>query len=74
MRQDILEKLYQNEMYLDYLRYHPKWYYYLDQDPSNFNLFEKVVKQELKITTIDKLDKVQKQINFASALLQYITK
>ena len=74
MREDLLEKLYKNEEYLDYLRRHPKWYYYLDQDPKNYDLFEKVVKRELKITTVDKLDRVQKQINFASALINYISK
>lgn len=74
MREDILKKIYDNEMYLNYLRYHPKWYYYLDQDPKNFEQFEKVVKKELKLTTVDKLDKVKNQINFASAFLKYITK
>ena len=55
MRDDILEKLYNNPVYLDYLRKHPKWYYYLEQNPSNFIFFENTLKKELKITTYDKL-------------------
>ena len=32
MREDILQKIYNNPKYLEYLRYHPKWYYYLDEN------------------------------------------
>ncbi len=71
MRADILEKLYANEVYLEYLRYHPKWYYYLEQNPQNYIVFENKVKQELKLTTYDKLEKMKKQINFASKMINY---
>lgn len=74
MRDDILKKLYENEKYLEYLRYHPKWYYYLDMNPAHFNEFEKIVKKELKITTYDRLESAKKQINFASAMLNYFNK
>lgn len=71
MRDQILQKLYNNPIYLDYLRYHPKWYYYLEQNPNNFVLFERALKKELKITTYDKLEKAKKQINFASKFIEY---
>lgn len=71
MRDEILQKLYSNPQYLEYLRYHPKWYYYLDQNPSNFSKFERQVKEDLKITTYDKLEKARKQIDFASKLIEY---
>ena len=71
MDRDIMDKIYQDERMLDYLRYHPKWYYYLDQNPSNFVKFEKQVKEDLKITTYDKLEKARKQIDFASKLIEY---
>ncbi len=74
MRDDVLKKLYGNEKYLEFLRYHPKWYYYLDMNPAYFDEFEKVVKKELKITTYDKLESAKKQINFASAMLNYFNK
>ena len=36
MDKEILDKIYKSKEYLEYLRYHPKWYYYLDSDPNNF--------------------------------------
>lgn len=74
VREDILQKLYANEEYLDYLRRHPKWYKYLDENPNNYQIFEKVVKKELKITSFDKLERFKKQVNFASALIKYFSK
>lgn len=71
MNEDILRKIYSNPQYLDYLRFHPKWYYYLEQNPNNFSIFERTVKEELKITTYDKLEKLKKQINFATKFMEY---
>lgn len=74
MREDILQKIYSNPKYLEYLRYHPKWYYYLDENPNNYSIFERTVKEELKITTFDKLEKLKKQINFATKFMEYFKK
>ena len=74
MREEILQKLYSNPKYLEYLRYHPKWYYYLDENPSNYPIFEKTVKEELKITTYDKLERLKKQISFVSKFMDYFKK
>ena len=74
MREDILQKLYSNPKYLEYLRYHPKWYYYLDENPNNYSIFERTVKEELKTTTYDKLEKLKKQINFATKFMEYFKK
>lgn len=71
MNEDILRKIYSNPQYLEYLRFHPKWYYYLEQNPNNFSIFERTVKEELKITTYDKLEKLKKQINFATKFMEY---
>mgnify|MGYP003318328879 CR=1 FL=1 len=71
MRDDILEKLYNNPVYLYYLRKHPKWYYYLEQNPSNFIFFENKLKKELKITTYDKLENMKKQISIISKFMDY---
>jgi hypothetical protein len=73
LRDEIIEKLYNNEQYLDYLRRHPKWYYYLDLDPGYFKEFERVVKKALKLTTYDKLEAIKRQVNFASAMINYFT-
>ena len=74
MREEILQKLYQNPKYLEYLRYHPKWYYYLDENPNNYQVFERTVKEELKITTYDKLERLKKQISFVSKFMDYFKK
>jgi hypothetical protein len=73
LRDEIIEKLYNNEQYLDYLRRHPKWYYYLDLDPGYFKEFERVVKKALKLTAYDKLEAIKRQVNFASAMINYFT-
>ena len=44
MRSDILNKIYANNLYLTYLRYHPHWYQILDSNPSMYSSFEKEVK------------------------------
>lgn len=73
MKDEVLIKLYNNPLYLDYLRHNPKWYYYLDQDPKYYNDFEKAVKKALKITTYDKLEAIKNQINFASSMIKYFS-
>lgn len=73
MKDEVLKKLYANPVYLDYLRQNPKWYYYLDLDPKNYNEFEKAAKKALKLTTYDKLEALKNQINFASSLLNYFS-
>ncbi len=70
----ILNKIYNNEYYLKYLREHPKWYYYLDEDVSNFKLFEQTVKKEYKISSYDKLEKLKTQINFFRSIIEYFSK
>ena len=74
MREDILKKIYSDSKYLEYIRYHPKWYYYLDQNPNLFIEFEKALKKELKITTYDKLESLRKKVNFVSSFIKYMTK
>ena len=72
MRDEVIFRLYANEQYLDYLRRHPKWYYYLDLDPQYFSEFERVVKKALKLTTSDRLETLKNQVNFAGSLIKYL--
>ena len=46
---NILSKIYENDIYLEYLRYHPKWYIILNQNPKAYSDFEKVVKNALQL-------------------------
>ena len=68
----ILNKIYENELFLDYLRYHPKWYVILNDKPSLYNEFEKVVKKEYKITSYDKIENFKKQIDFINGIIKYL--
>lgn len=72
MRSDILYKIYSNDLYLTYLRYHPKWYVILNKYPNAYNDFEKELKKELKITTADKIEQLKKQIDFINGMLTYL--
>lgn len=72
MDQLILKVIYQNPDYLNYLRYHPKWYLILERNPSLYKEFEKELKKELKITTYDKIENLKKQINFVNGIIKYL--
>ena len=45
MDQTITTLLYSNPTYLEYLRYHPKWYPILEHQPASYKDFEKQLKQ-----------------------------
>lgn len=72
MDQTILSKIYANDLYLNYLRYHPKWYIILNKNPGAYYEFEKVLKSDLKITTVDKIEQLKKQIDFINGMLNYL--
>lgn len=72
MHYTILEKLYQNETLLRYLRYNPKWYIPLNMNPESYKDFEKEAKVKLKLTTADKIENLKNQINFINGMLKYI--
>ena len=55
----ILDKIYNNDLYLDYLRYNPKWYMILERYPNAFKDFEKKLNQDLKLTATDRIENFQ---------------
>ena len=73
MRADILNKIYANDLYLTYLRYHPQWYQILNDNPNNYSSFEKEVKTTLKITTADKIENLRKQVDFVNGIIKYLS-
>ena len=73
MRSDNLNKIYANDLYLTYLRYHPHWYQILNGNPSMYNSFEKEVKTTLKITTADKIENLRKQVDFINGIIKYLS-
>ena len=72
MNQMVLSRLYQNNLYLTYLRYHPQWYVILNEHPEAYNEFEKELKVNLKLTTYDKINNLKKQVDFISGMLKYL--
>lgn len=72
MRSDILNKIYSNDIYLTYLRYHPRWYVILNEQPDAYSAFEKEVKTTLKITTADKIENLRKQVDFINGIIKYL--
>ena len=72
MIKEVTDKLYSNDIYLNYLRFHPKWYMILERYPESFSEFEKEVKVNLKLTFNDKLNNFKKQVDFVSGLMKYL--
>lgn len=68
----ILDKIYNNDLYLDYLRYNPKWYVILNDNPKLYIEFEKEVKKKYKLTTYDKIENFKKQIDFVNGIVKYL--
>lgn len=62
MVKSVLDKIYSSEIYTNYLRYNPKWYIYLNQDPLTINDFEKEVKTNLKMTSSDKIANLKNKL------------
>ena len=71
MVKSVLDKIYSSEIYTNYLRYNPKWYIYLNQDPLTINDFEKELKTNLKMTSSDKIANLKKQIDFINGMIKY---
>ena len=47
MDQSVLRMIYSNDVYLNYLRYHPKWYIILNKNPGAYGDFEKQLKETI---------------------------
>lgn len=67
----LLNKIYSNPLYLEYLRYHPNWYVILNNDENMYKEFEKEIKVTYKITTYDKIENLKKQVDFVNGMLKY---
>lgn len=66
--------LYQNPVFLDYLRNNPHWYKILYYNPTRFSEFLEEAKQAMNLTMEDRISKFQKQLNFISSIAQYLNK
>ena len=72
MDKTVLANIYSNQTYLKYLRYNPKWYMILERYPQAYKEFEKKLKMDLKLTTSDRIENFQKQLNFINSMIKYL--
>lgn len=66
--------LYDNPIYLEYLRYNPRWYKILHYDPDKFSSFIEEANQKLHLTKKDTIIEFNKKLSFVSSLMQYLAK
>lgn len=71
---DYMKEIYKNPNILEYLRYHPKWYKILYYSPDRLNDFLRIAKRDLHITASDKLNNINKSINFINGFSKYMNK
>ncbi|MGM9972025.1 MAG: YlbE-like family protein [Anaeroplasmataceae bacterium] len=71
---DYMKEIYQNPSILEYLRYHPKWYKILYYDNSKIKAFLQTAKKDLHITASDRLNNINKTINFINGFSKYMNK
>lgn len=69
-----MQYMYENPMFLEYLRYNPRWYKILHYDPSMINQFIAEAKQNMKIRTVDKLETISNRLSLLSSLGSYFNK
>ena len=69
-----MEFFYENPVYLEYLRYNPKWYKILYYDSNMLNDFIQEANGKLHLTKRDSLLEFNKKLSFVSSLMQYLAK
>lgn len=65
----IVQNKLKNPIYLKYIREHSVWYKILSRNPDMINEFEKVVKEEYKLRTTDKISKALSTIELVQNVL-----
>ena len=66
--------LYQNPLYLEYLRFHPQWYKILHYSPESFKDFLEEANAAMHLTSKDRLVDLNKKMSFISSLIGYLAK
>ena len=69
-----MKYFYDNPIYLEYLRYHPRWYKILHYDPSLFPSFIEEANEKMHLTKKDSMLDFNKKLSFVSSLMQYLAK
>jgi YlbE-like protein len=64
--------IYEDERMLFYLRTHPEWYKILARYPNRYSEFNKLAKEELKLTTYHRLERFKNQVSLLGMLSDYM--
>lgn len=70
----MMNYFYDNPVYLEYLRYNPKWYKILYYDSDMLKDFILEANTNLHLTKRDSLLEFNKKLSFVSSLMQYLAK
>ena len=70
----MMNYFYDNPIYLEYLRYNPKWYKILYYDSDMLKDFILEANTNLHLTKRDSLLEFNKKLSFVSSLMQYLAK
>lgn len=65
---------YEHPIYLEYLRYNPRWYKILHYDPSMFDTFIAEANEKLHLTKKDSIAEFNKKLSFVTSLMHYLAK
>lgn len=69
-----MKYFYNNPVYLEYLRYNPRWYKILYYDQTMLDSFIKEANEKMHLTKRDSLLEFNKKLSFVSSLMQYLAK
>ena len=67
-----VQMIYSDEKLLFYLRMHPEWYRVLGRHPEQYQTFNKIAKEELKLTTYHKIERFKNQVSLLGMLGEYM--
>lgn len=65
-------KIKNNPLYKQYLRENSLWYKYLNRNDSNFQYFEKALKDQYQLKPSDRFNKVLNNINMLQTFLDVL--
>jgi len=72
MRLDLVHSIRSNPPLYHYLRYHSYWYKELNRNPSSLRVLEQEMKKEYKLTTEDKINKLNDRISMVVSFLDVL--
>ncbi len=72
MRIDTIYKLRTNPALYHYLKYHSYWYKSINRNPDLIKDLEQEMKREYKLTTEDKIKKLNDKINLVASFLEVL--